>query len=177
MNGCAYLNNIHHHKSGFMKKIFLVTAIIFAMGMVACQKETIVNAPNRDTEKAFLSGSPDAKFGPVALLTWKIDLFTKNNEDITSRFSPFRFEIASDNSAVATDGKVFIPGKWDIVNDQYFFYFEISGVELSGAQVDYDLTIFNDLNGYWNIVKKYPDAVLLEMTGAKLYKQMRMSRY
>lgn len=151
-----------------MKKKFLIVIALLAIGMFGCQKEGVMNNPDQNSA----SFSFDVKPGPLTQL-WTIGSFIINKDDVTRAFDSFVFEFYPDNTARATDGYIEIPGKWDVVNDQYFFYFEISKVNVTISPVDYQLGLFTELNGYWNIIKKYPTGVLLRMSSISSFKELR----
>jgi hypothetical protein len=158
-----------------MKKkiIFLIT--LLTLGVVACQKEKL--PLNKGQTLPVASNNvytPQQKFAPDACTFWKIKSFICGNEDLTAKFKAFTFELYADNSARATDGYYTVQGKWWIEpwTNQYYFYFDGNGIvpyDWNGARMS---SYFNNLNGYWNILKQYPTGMVLCMTSYSDYKQL-----
>ncbi len=172
-----------------MKKKLLILSVVLAMGMVACQKERVINNVDQSTPAKVLSGA-DADIqrpSPVSRL-WKVGLFTVNMDDLTRNYDGYAFEFFSDNTILVRNEDIVIPGKWIVADNECYLEFTVDGIIRTQLPTDArDNTFFTELNGTWHFTGKYPTSgysypswkqppMMMEMSGYKMHKVLRLDK-
>lgn len=108
--------------------IFAFSVILFS----SCQKVKV-----KSVEKELTSG------------TWRISLFSEDNDDHTSHFSSYTFTFKDDGTVTATNSNNTISGTWSVSKDK--------SNDDSSSDVDFILTFpatddFDELNDDWDIL-------------------------
>lgn len=160
-----------------MKNKFLAAAVILAVTLFSCRKETIT-LPNdsQNSTESILTGakaSTESSERPVPLVSplWAVGSFIMNGNDETANYNGFDFEFRSDNRVIASNGRITFYGKWSIVDRHMSLYFATLG-----PVDDISTNVFSNLNGNWTILKQTLTSIYLESNFFKSYKELRFDK-
>src|SRR5688572_19567766 len=110
-----------------MKQVLFLIMLI--TGLSACQKDSEIISKNEVSKQAIFQG---ISFQP-APGSWNIVSLRQNGWDISGSISIFNITMNPDNSASLASSFIEFRGKWELIADQMFLYFEIDAIILGGG--------------------------------------------
>ena len=156
-----------------MKLNLMFVLLVMTIGMMSCSKDTLIDNSRQDPVITSPASNPlDTKPAPSSV--WRVVLFVYNDNDITSHFNSYTIMLLGKDQASFTNGNISIPGVWKLLGDQYYFFFDVDGLDYPGSPFLSCMTLFKELNGTWTITRTYPSGMVLEMPTEKGDKLLQM---